>query len=593
MPKYLDKDGLGYFWEKIKDHSAVKNAYSYGFKPSNSASDNVTAMQALLDDAGIIMITVPGVYSVNAKMKIRSNTYLYFGPGVQIRLTARSDYVFINEGAFNNTTTENIVIDGYYIDTNNIATNASIYGLRGYLSFFHVKNLTIRNVRCDFYPAHVFFLHVCDFENVSISGCRLIGDKDAMHFSKGSNLTIRDCTVCSVDDAIALNAWDFAESNPEIGDITDVSIENIRELDHSKNTASVYPNTLGYTIRMLNGAWLNWSSGMTVQHSTTVIHNDYMYRCVNLSGGQSKTSTVAPSSSRGESEVGSDEIEWKNCGLYSAKSSTVKNVSIRDVVSYQTKHVAYISFNSINESDHKSWVSGATFDPVDDVLIDGFTQYGEAPAFIEVSGDVRHFEIVNSNLDSSKLSNGIIKIEQQFSNADFNDFYAFFDKNVVYGSHLIMTYTSGNSVTRTGCVAFGMNRPKGRNFTFSANCPVDGVGSNTPIITQSITGTNGNMFYCKQQDFIYLYISGGSGFSSGGQSWTPVGTLPLNYRPLYDYYTPINGGSYGGTYHGQLRVLTTGEVAVAFPTESSGSVNYIVGSALFPSQNPFSQAISH
>lgn len=585
--KVLDKDGLTHFWGKVKDRYISKNAYAYGFKPENSASANVEAMQSLLNESGIISITVPGTYLVNSNMKIYSNTYLYFGPGVKIKLTAHSDYVFINEGAFSNNTNENITIDGYYIDTDNIVTYASIYGLRGYLSFLHVKNLTIKNVRCDFYPAHVFFMHICDFENVSISRCRLIGDKDAMHFSKGTNLIIRDCTVCSVDDCIALNAWDFAESNPEIGDITNVEIENIIELSHSANSQSAYDRTLGYTVRMLNGAWLAWSSGMNVQHSTTVIHNGNMYRCINLSDGTTKSSTVAPSSTRGKSTTGSDNIEWKNCGPYTKLSSAVKKASIRDVTSYQNKSVAFISFNSINEVNHKSWVPGAVFDPSDDIVIDNFSQIGGAPAFLEIGGDVANFEVINSKIDTSVLTNGIFKVDQHFSNAStYTQFYAFFDKNVVKGDNLVLSYTTSSSVTRTGVIGFGMNRPKGRLFTASNNAPVDGVGAASPIIE------SGYLTYYKVQDLIYLYIYGGTGLKSGGSAWTTVGSLPLNYQPLSDYYAPINGGSYGASYHGELRVRTTGEVEVAFPNYSSNSVNYISGSALFASRNPASQVIT-
>ena len=84
------------------------------------------------------------------------------------------------------------------------------------------------------------------------------------------NLTTAGKSVCSgvfktFDDPIALNAHDYATSNPQLGWIKDGLIEDCWDLDDV--------DTTGFFARILAGSWCDWSQGMIVRHSDTVVND--------------------------------------------------------------------------------------------------------------------------------------------------------------------------------------------------------------------------------------------------------------------------------------------------------------------------------
>lgn len=75
-----------------------------------AASANVTAIQAALTAGGLVQITTPGTYYINARLVIGSNTHLYCAPGV-----------VITEYAGSNT---NMLVSSPYLDTGTVISGA-------------------------------------------------------------------------------------------------------------------------------------------------------------------------------------------------------------------------------------------------------------------------------------------------------------------------------------------------------------------------------------------------------------------------------------------------------------------------------------
>ena len=424
------------------------DANEEGFLPTSDATTNVTTMNRLLARGGTIIVSQPGEYEVNGRMVLQSNTTLVFSEGVIIKMVSNCPYVLINAAAFKSDGSydENIKVIGYHLNTNGFNNSCGINGLRGYLTFFHVKHVYVSDVRCMWYKAHIFFIHCCDWEDVEFANCFVMGDKDAFHFGRGFNGYLHDLTICAVDDSIALNAWDFADSNPQIGDIHDVLIENIVELPHCYNVNSEYDRTLGFTTRFLNGSWLPWTSGMEVQHSTTVTYKNNIYRVINL---QQKTAISTATPSEG---LGSDGIQWRKEASGDNLGCCCYNIELRNIVSYQTKNEGNFGFNAINEVGHKSWVEGATPHPNHDIHFSNIQVYDNNSTIFNIQGDVDNVYVDNSILDITTLANGLIYMNPRFKNENFTKIptFSFYDSLYIIGdSGVIVKSNSSNRDTIT------------------------------------------------------------------------------------------------------------------------------------------------
>ncbi|MCF0173564.1 MAG: hypothetical protein HUJ91_07565, partial [Bacteroidales bacterium] len=219
--------------EARTDHTP-RNAADFGFRPTASAEENARALQKALDLGGTIQITEPGIYDICSTMLIGSNTTLEFGAGVQIRKQTNrkgefATYVFINRGAFSKTYDENIRIEGLTLICNGLDSGNDVdkvIGMMGHLSFYYVKHLAIdRFTTLDGTP-HTYAIQVCSFEDLSVTGARIEGMKDAVHLCRGNKFVIRDCIFKTYDDPLAFNAHDYLLSVPELGWIEDGVVEN-------------------------------------------------------------------------------------------------------------------------------------------------------------------------------------------------------------------------------------------------------------------------------------------------------------------------------------------------------------------------------
>lgn len=322
------------------------NAADFGFLPTASALDNQKALQKAVDNGGTIEVTTPGVYELGGTVYVGSNTNIIFSNNVKIKKVAANGaytHVFLNKGALTKTYDENITIEGLNIIVNGVdKSRTEIYGLRGQLAFFYIKDLLVKRFRCNDLGTQQFGIHICTFENIIVEDAIIRGKKDGVHLGRGKRFVIRDCTFQTKDDAIALNAHDYATSNPELGYIEDGVIENCHDLVDNE------PKVVGYFCRILGGAWKDWTPGMKVRNSDTVVSNGRVYRVQAKADGTVYESKTRPTHESGSMEL--DGIKWgvvQNDVTYSAG---VKNVVFRDIFLYKPRVGFSVHFDNDNYS---------------------------------------------------------------------------------------------------------------------------------------------------------------------------------------------------------------------------------------------------
>ncbi len=276
----------------------MKNALDYGFRPGESPRKNAIALQEALSGGGEVAVTVPGIYDLDRTVVIESRTRLTFSEGVSLRRNASPEgygYVLVNKGAFDHATDEDITIEGMTLICNGQDYESGcpmeIDGMNGHLSFLCVKSLTIRDFTCLDLCEGGYCIHICTFENVLAENLHIEGMKDGIHFGRGKNFTVRHSRFRTFDDPIALNAYDYATGNPQVGWIENGLIEDCYDLDDQSTT--------GFFCRLLAGAWVDWYEGMEVQHSDTVVSHGRVYRVMAEPDGTKYRSLTPPTHEKG------------------------------------------------------------------------------------------------------------------------------------------------------------------------------------------------------------------------------------------------------------------------------------------------------
>ena len=323
------------------------NAVELGFLPTNTAEENVIALQKGLDSLRVIYVIEPGVYDLDETIFLDNNTKITFGKSVYIRKQRNkngkgAEYVFINRGAYTNTYNENIEINGLNLICNNLDDNHSkIQGLVGQISFFYVRNLTIRNFVCTDLLMARFCIQVAEFENIKIEDVYIEGDKDGIHLGVGKNFTIRNGVFKTFDDPIALNAHDYDISNPTVGWIEDGFIENCYDLQAQSTT--------GFFCRILAGSWVDWFSGMKLQKSDIVVSNSRLYRVIAPPDGREYVSYTAPTHINGYQII--DGINWYMMQEGVRYNAGCRNIHFKDIYLQKTRGTAFsIHFDTDNWS---------------------------------------------------------------------------------------------------------------------------------------------------------------------------------------------------------------------------------------------------
>lgn len=377
---------------------AFKDASAYGFSPYASGVNNSRALQSAVKSGGTILVSEPGEYAIAETIYLGSDTSLLFAEGVVLKKVdevGEFTHIFLNEGALTKTYNHNISIQGLQIKVNGIdKIFKEIYGLRGQIAFFYVKNLRIQDFRCfDLEPAQ-FCIHVCTFEDIIIEDVVIKGKKDGIHLGRGKRFTIRDAVFQTTDDAIALNAHDYATSNPELGWIENGVIENCYDLRDDGRL-------VGFFCRILAGAWRDWESGMEVQHSDTVISNRRLYRV------QAKPdNTIYTTKTQPTHESGSEVLDGINWGVVQEDvtyTAGVRNVVFRNIFLEKPRTSFSIHFDQDRYS--RSYYPESDLPIQQQILFDNVRVLHEEPAsFLNLATPADVVTITNSVLQNSWIA---------------------------------------------------------------------------------------------------------------------------------------------------------------------------------------------
>jgi hypothetical protein len=367
------------------------------FHLQRQESQNMIALQKAVDQTGTITVTEPGVYKIAGTVYLGSNTTLDFGNNVKLKKVNEQgefSHVLINKGAAKREYDYNIVINGLEIEVNGMDVRQfkEAYGLHGQLAFFYIKDLRINRFRCYDLGKKQYGIHICHFEDVIIDDVIIYGEKDGIHFGCGKRFTIRNGVFNTFDDAIALNAHDYAVGNPEYGWIEDGVVENCHDLYAEKSA--------GYFCRILAGAWIDWRENMEVQQSDIVAANGRLYRVQMQPDGTKYISKTKPSHTQGTAVL--DGITWgvlQNNVIYNCG---VRNVVFRDIFLYKPRKAFSIHFD--NGKYSRSYYPGAIKPVQSNLSFDNIrVLYNDSQPFISVNTPIDMISVTNCYLRNNPI----------------------------------------------------------------------------------------------------------------------------------------------------------------------------------------------
>lgn len=379
--------------------ASFTDAASFGFSPEASGVENTKALQQAVDQTGTIVVSRPGTYKIAGTIYIGSHTSLSFGANVLLQKVNEGgafSHVFLNKGALTKTYDEQIEIEGLNLAVNGIdTTKSAIFGLRGQVAFFYVKDLRIHRFRCMDLGKAQFCIQVCSFEDAIIDDVVIKGDKDGVHFGWGKRFTVRNGIFQTYDDAIALNAHDYATSNPELGWLENGVIENCHDLNAEA--------TVGFFCRILAGAWSDWREGMEVQQADTVVSEGRLYRVMANPDGKVYRSVTRPTHASGSQVL--DGIKWIVVQTGDAHTAGVRNVVFRDIFLEKPRVAFSIHFDQGAYS--RSYYPGSPIPQQKNLTFEGIRVLHDKPvAFLQVSTPVDNISLLNSSLKANRIEFG-------------------------------------------------------------------------------------------------------------------------------------------------------------------------------------------
>lgn len=375
--------------------------------PANSGRENTLALQARLNKGGDIRIETPGTYEIEDTLVIGSHTRLMFGAGVLVKRSSTSigSFALINRGAFTGETDTDITIEGLHLITNGIdaRNHAAVYGLTGELSFFRVTQLRIADFTCMDLPPLSFGIHVCTFEDVIIERVRIEGRKDAVHFGKGKKFVLRHGLFRTFDDPIALNAHDYAVANPQMGWIEDGLIEDCYDLSDNETT--------GYFCRILAGAWCDWSPGMEIQNSDTVVSGGRVYRAFQQPDGTLYCSRTAPTHTEGM--VTLEGINWVMVQDEAVYQCGCRNIHFKDIHLQKERETA-LSIHFDQDRYSRSVYPGAVMPVQENLVFENITMDHKIGCLVRSITPVNTIKILNSVIGERWIQLERLKTEQTY-----------------------------------------------------------------------------------------------------------------------------------------------------------------------------------
>ena len=372
------------------------NAADFGFSPNATGMENLAALQKAVDQTGTIIVSKPGVYKVAGTTYVGSNTTLEFGNGVILQKVDEKgpfSHVILNKGALTKTYDEHITIKGLHVSVNGMDLRFNeVFGLRGQIAFFYVKDLKIEGFRCYDIMSLQFGIHVCTFEDLIIDDTILEGKKDGIHLGRGNRFTISNAVLTTVDDGIALNAHDYATSNPELGWIENGVVEKCWDMRGDQEL-------IGYFCRILAGAWVDWRAGMELQNADAVVSEGRVYRIDGITengtpDGKTYTSVTRPAHKEGMQVL--DGIKWVMVQEDVQYVAGVRNVTFRDI--YLEKPRTSFSIHFDNGKWSRSYYPGAQVPMQEQLVFDNVrVLHNEPGQFINVNTPIDVINITNTS----------------------------------------------------------------------------------------------------------------------------------------------------------------------------------------------------
>jgi hypothetical protein len=369
----------------------------FSFSPEASGVENTEALQRAVDQGGTITVTRPGTYSMAGTVYLGSHTSLVFGNGVFLKKVDERGpftHLFLNKGALNKTYDRDITISGLHLIVNGVDRAMSeVYGLRGQIAFFYVKDLRIERFRCLDLAAMQFAIHVCTFEDLVINDVIIKGDKDGVHLGRGRRFTISNGVFQTYDDAVALNAHDYATSNPELGWIENGLVQNCHDLADAKKP-------IGFFCRILAGGWRDWRPGLEVQQSDSVISQGRLYRVQAKPDGTLYTSQTQPTHESGSQVL--DGINWGVVQNDPTHTAGVRNVVFRDIFLHKPRTAFSIHFD--NDRFSRSYYPGAEIPQQEQLFFENIRVLHDEPTdLLRIGTPVDALSIANSSLKNNRI----------------------------------------------------------------------------------------------------------------------------------------------------------------------------------------------
>lgn len=303
-------------------------------------------------------------------------------------------HVFVNKGAKTKTYDQHIRIEGLQLMVNGVDVRnwSEAYGLHGQLAFFYVRDLQIERFRCYDLGANQYAIQVCTFEDILINDIVIKGYKDGVHLGRGKRFKISNGVFQTFDDAIALNAHDYATGNPELGWIESGVFENCHDLPQESTT--------GFFCRILAGGWKKWEPGMEVRRSDAVVSNGRIYRVQMKTDGEVFRSVTQPVHESGSMVL--DGITWGVVQEEVIYTAGVRNVSFRNIFLEKPRTAFSLHFD--NDMFSRSYYPGAAIPVQEQILFDNVQVLHQEPKpFLTVNTPVNAISIVHSGLQAGGI----------------------------------------------------------------------------------------------------------------------------------------------------------------------------------------------
>lgn len=452
------------------------DAASFGFSVNETGVNNIIALQAAFDKGGTIVVSQPGIYKVSGTAFIGDNTALECGAGVVFEKSnekGRFTHIILNKGALTRTYNYNISITGLDIHVNNVDWPMStIYGLRGHLAFFYVKDLKIERFRCSGLVNGQFALHICTFEDLLINDVIIKGKKDGIHLGAGKRFKISNGVFQTGDDAIALVPGDWVSANPEYGNLEDGVIENCSDI----------PDDFleGAFSKIVASAWLDWKPGIEVKHGDCVVSNGKMYRVVAALDNRVYKSVTPPNFESGMQVM--DSINWLMFQKDTIHTAVVKNVVFRDIFLY-SQRVPFQVMSYSNKWAH-SYYPGAQLPIQGPLAFENITMFSSNPKpLLSITTPLNLLYIRNSILKNNWIEFGHAadydvypKTFVSFSNCTFMSSGAYSLIKNYSKDKVVLVKTMGSIVT-------------GDNFSATVT-----AGKGTVVVDSDLPGLNYVLF---------------------------------------------------------------------------------------------------